>query len=139
MEQEKLAPPADLFEYVEIGRLGPVPKKVDPRTRGVMSRYFLSFVDGFVSRMGGKLRLFSKDNTSSSTIGQEGQEFVLEVAGIPVLRATKRAVRVSEIEVGGPDLSYITMYSGGEKVYLHVTPKGKIGVRKTPPPRIIAE
>jgi hypothetical protein len=136
--REVLSEPADLFEFVEL-RCGPVPRRVDPKTRGVMARYFMSFTGGFMSRMGGVVELFNNRNTSSSTLGQEGNEFVLKVLGVPVLSATKKAVKVPALEVGSPEKSYIVMYSGEQKYYVYVTPTGKIGVRKTPPPTVKSE
>ena len=132
--------PADLFEWVQLPITGNlVPKKINPKNRGMMARYFMAFANGFTSRMGGVLELFNKKNSSSSTIGQEGSQFVLRVMGVPVLSATKKQVKVPVLEVGSSEKSYIVMYSGEQKYYVYVTPTGKIGVRKTPPPTAKSE
>ena len=136
---KELAEPADLFEIALMPNGEPIPKRVDPTMRGLMSRYFLSFVDGFIARMGGALELYSKDNTSSSTLGQEGKSLVIRVLGIPVIDISQKKLRTPPIEVGVPGYSHIEMYSGDQKYYVYVTPKGKIGVRRTPPPRTITE
>ena len=135
MERE-LADPADLWEMVILPNAGAVPKKVDPKTRGLMGRYFLSFVDGFMARMGGKLELYSRNNKSNSSIGQVGKDLVIEVMGIPVIKISQRSIRTPPIEIGSPGYSHIVMYSGTQKYYVYVTPTGKIGVRKTPPPKL---
>ena len=139
MEQNPVEP-ADLFEWVALPVTGNlVPKRINPKNRGVMARYFMAFANGFTSRMGGVIELFNTKNSSSSTLGQEGNEFVLKVLGVPVLSATKKQVKVPVLEVGSSEKSYIVMYSGEQKYYVHVTPTGKIGVRKTPPPTIKSE
>jgi hypothetical protein len=134
MEKE-LAEPADLFEIMLMPNGEPVPKRVDPTSRGLMSRYFLSFVDGFIARMGGVVELCSKDNKNSSTIGQEGKSLTVRVLGIPVLKMTSKKLCTPPIEVGSPGYSHLEMYSGDQKYYVYVTPTGKMGVRKTPPPK----
>jgi hypothetical protein len=135
MEQE-LAEPADLFEIVILPNSGAVPKRVDPKSRGLMARYFLSFVDGFMARMGGTLELYSKDNKHSSSIGQEGKKMTIRVLGVPVMEVTSKKLSTPPIEVGSPGYSHLEMYSGDQKYYVYVTPTGKIGVRKTPPPKV---
>ena len=127
--------PADLFEIMLMPNGEPVPKRVDPTSRGLMSRYFLSFMDGFMARMGGVVELYSKDNKSSSTIGQEGKSLTVRVLGIPVLNMTSKKLSTPPIEVGAPGYSHLEMYSGNQKYYVYVTPTGKMGVRKTPPPK----
>lgn len=135
MEKE-LAEPADLFEFMVLPNSGSVvPKRVDPKTRGLMARYFLSFVDGFMARMGGTIEFYSKDNKHSSTIGQEGKTLTIRVLGVPVMEVTNKKLSTPPIEVGSPGYSYLEMYSGDQKYYVYVTPAGKIGVRKTPPPK----
>lgn len=130
-----LADPADLFEFAIMPNGGHVPKRVDPTTRGVMSRYFLSFVDGFIARMGGTVDLYSRDNKHRSSIGQEGKKLSIRVLGIPVIEVDSKKLRTPPIEVGSPGYSYLEMYSGDQKYYVYVTPAGKMGVRRTPPPK----
>ncbi len=134
MEKE-LAEPADLFEMVFFKNNAPAPRRLDPRKHGIMSRYFLSFVDGFMARMGGTLELYSKDNKHNSSLGQEGKNLVIKVLGIPVVSVTSKKMSTPPLEVGSPGYSHIEMYSGDQKYYVYVTPTGKIGVRKTPPPK----
>ena len=133
---KELAEPAHLFEIALMPNGEPIPKRVDPTMRGLMSRYFLSFVDGFIARMGGVIELCSKDNKHSSSIGQEGKKMIIRVLGVPVMEVTSKKLSTPPIEVGSPGYSHIEMYSGSQKYYVYVTPAGKIGVRKTPPPKV---
>jgi hypothetical protein len=132
---EQLAEPADLFEMVFFRNSSPAPRKLDPRKHGIMSRYFLSFVDGFIARMGGSLELYSHDNKNSSEIQQNGRNLVVKVLGVPIVQISSKKMRTPPLEVGSPGYSHIEMYSGDQKYYVYVTPTGKMGVRKTPPPK----
>ncbi|MEC8306382.1 MAG: hypothetical protein VXZ72_00785 [Chlamydiota bacterium] len=133
---KEIAEPADLFElYITPNSKTVVPRRVDPKARGLMSRYFLSFVDGFIARMGGSLELYSRDNKASSVLRQEGKNLTISVFDIPVIKISRSKMSTPPIEVGAPGRSYLEMYSGDQKYYVYVTPTGKMGVRKTPPPK----
>jgi len=136
MDIDKLSQPADLFEFV-MYKQGPIPTRIDPKKRGVMSRYFLSFVDGFIARMGGSLDLYGKDNVRSSSLRHDGKKLLISVLDRVAVSVSAKGMEAPPITIGSPGKpSHMIMYSGDQKYYVYVTPAGKIGVRKSIPPTV---
>tara|TARA_Y100000034_G_scaffold14317_1_gene14962 strand:- start:270 stop:686 length:417 start_codon:yes stop_codon:yes gene_type:complete len=128
--------PAELFEMKRDNKGNIYPSRVNPIKRGIIGKYILSLIEGVVCRFGGQLELWNEDNSESATIGMRERRLVLSVCGKDIFSIESGVVRVPSLQVGEPGASWIEMYRGHEKVYVWVTPKGRLSVRKTKPPAL---
>ena len=128
--------PADLFEFKVDPASGNMwPKRVDPVNRGLVGRYVMALVEGVVSRFGGALELWNEDNSAQTVLRTEGKKFSISLLGKEVFSIEQGAsLSLPQVSIGEPGASWIEMYQGQNKVYVWVTPSGKLSVRKTRPP-----